>query len=205
MSSGEGPLTEPLGQVTGGGEVEESNLGPLPALEPELECFLEAPTPIWGTGDRWGLLPEPSIKNYEVWLEWQACQVNIPDWWRELVTIPTACDPGMLACIICTSFKVPWVRCKTFKDLGDYTVPPAPKCIQREMFLQVANSHLPFQDYWLKQLWRTLAYTQALHYWAEKANQLVTNEPHPLAMCVHELRWLMKLYTAFHDWNIFGA
>ena len=44
MSSGEGPLMEPLGQVTGGGEVGESDLGPLPALDPELEHFLEAPT-----------------------------------------------------------------------------------------------------------------------------------------------------------------
>ena len=32
MSSGEDPLREPQGQVTGGGEVEESNLGPTPTL-----------------------------------------------------------------------------------------------------------------------------------------------------------------------------
>ena len=36
-SSGEGPLGEPQGQVTGGGEVEESDLGPPPTLGPELE------------------------------------------------------------------------------------------------------------------------------------------------------------------------
>ena len=52
MSSGEGPSMEPLGQVTGGGEVEESNLGPLPTLELELEHFLEAQTPMQGTRDR---------------------------------------------------------------------------------------------------------------------------------------------------------
>ena len=51
MSSGEGPLREPLGQVMGGREVEESDLGPLPTLGPELEHFLEAPTPTWGARD----------------------------------------------------------------------------------------------------------------------------------------------------------
>ena len=34
----------------------------------------------------------------------------------------------------------------------------------------------------------TLAYAQALQYWAEKANLPVPIEPHHLAMCVHELR-----------------
>ena len=51
MSSGEGPLREPLGQVTGGGEVEESDLGPLLTLEPELEHFLEALGPMWCARD----------------------------------------------------------------------------------------------------------------------------------------------------------
>ena len=80
MSSGEGPSREPLGQVTGGGEVEESDLGPLPTLQPELEHFLQAPRPTQGARDRQGLLPEPSINNYEVWLEWQAHQLNMPHW-----------------------------------------------------------------------------------------------------------------------------
>ena len=73
MSSGEDPLREPQEQATGGGEVEESNLGPTPTLGPELEHFLEAPTTRWGARDRQGSLPEPSINNYEMWLEWQAC------------------------------------------------------------------------------------------------------------------------------------
>ena len=48
--SREGPSREPKGQVTGGGEVEKSDLGPPPTLE--LECFLEMPTTVWGTRDR---------------------------------------------------------------------------------------------------------------------------------------------------------
>ena len=44
MSSGEDPLREPQGQVTGGGGIDESDLGPTPTLEPELEHFLQTPT-----------------------------------------------------------------------------------------------------------------------------------------------------------------
>ena len=66
---------------------------PPSTLGPELESFLEAPTPMQDAGDRCGSLPEPSIKNYEVWLEWQAQQVNMLDWWGELVAIPNVVDP----------------------------------------------------------------------------------------------------------------
>ena len=186
-----------------GGQVEESDLAPLSTLEPELEHFLEALTPMWGARDRWGSLPEPSINNCEVWLEWQAHQVNMPDWWRELVTIPNAGDLKKLVCKICASFEVPQIRCKALKDPGRLSFTPAPKCIQRKMFLPVANSHLPCQEYQLKQPWRTLAYAQALQYWAEKANQLVPNEPWYLVMCVHELRWLMNPYMTFTNCDIF--
>ena len=203
MYSREGPLREPLGQATGGGEVEESDLGPPPTLEPELEHFLEAPIPTQGVGDRQGSLPEPLINNYKVWLEWQACQVNMPDGWRELVTIPNAGDPDKLAHKICASFEVPQVRYEALKDPGEYTVPLSPKCIQRKMFLPVTDSHLPCQDYQLKQPWRILAYAQALQYWAEKAYPLVPNEPCHLVMCVHKLRWLMKLYMTFTECDVF--
>ena len=127
----------------------------------------------------------------------------MPDWWRELVTIPNVDDPEMLACKIHASFQVLWVRCRALKDPGDYTALPTPKCIQRKIFLQVADYHLPFQDYQLKQLQRTLAYVQALQYWAEKANLPVLDEPCCLAMCVHELRWIMKPYMTFSGCNVF--
>ena len=127
----------------------------------------------------------------------------MPDWWTDLVAIPNAGDPNKLAHKICASFEVPWVRCEALKDPGDYTVPPAPKCIQRKMFLPVTDSHLSCQDYWLKQLQRTLACAQALQCWAEKANPPVPNEPHHLVMCVYKLRWLMKPYMTFSDCEVF--
>ena len=72
--------------------MEESDLGPPPILESELEHFLEAPTPMQGARDRQGSLPEPSINNYEVWLEWWAHQVDMPDWCKVLAAIPNAGD-----------------------------------------------------------------------------------------------------------------
>ena len=71
------------------------------------------------------------------------------------------------------------------------------------MFLPVPSPHLPCQDYHLKEPWRTLAYAQALQYWAEKANPLGPDEPCCLVMCVHELRQVMKLYMTFSDCDIF--
>ena len=91
----------------GGGERKESDLGPPPTLMPELECFLETPTTTWSARDRQGLPLEPSINNYEMWLEWQAFQLDTPDWWKELVAIPNAGDPERLARKIHASFKVP--------------------------------------------------------------------------------------------------
>ena len=186
-----------------GRKLEEYDLGHLPTLEPELESFLETPTPMWGAEDRCDSQLEPSIENYEVWLEWQDCQVDMPDWWGELVTIPNTGDPEMLGHKMHTSFKIPQVRSEALKDSNSYTVPPAPKCLQRKMFLPVPNPHLPCQDYCLKQLLRTLVYAQALQYWAEKANLLGPHELCCLAMCVHELRWVMRPYITFSNCHIF--
>ena len=71
------------------------------------------------------------------------------------------------------------------------------------MFLWDADSHLPYQNCQLKPLQRTLAYAQALQYWAEKANPPVPSEPHCLAMHIHELRWHMKRYMTFSDHDVF--
>ena len=37
--------------------------------------------------------PEPSIKDIETWLDWQACQLDMPCWWMELTAIPGVEDP----------------------------------------------------------------------------------------------------------------
>ena len=78
-SSNERPQREPWEHLTRG-EVEEGDLGPLPSLRPELEHFLEMLMTRQGTKDRWDYPLEPSIKNIELWLKWQACQLDTPHW-----------------------------------------------------------------------------------------------------------------------------
>ena len=163
-SSGESPSSEPWGQVTGGREVEENDLGPPPTLGPELECFLEMPMTVWGARDRQSSPPEQSINNYEMWLEWQAHQLDTPDWREKLTTIPNTGDPRKLTQKICASFKIPEVRCETPGNHKEYTAPPAHRCVKQSMFLP---NNMPYQDIHLKSPQNTLVYAQALQYWAE--------------------------------------
>ena len=79
-------------------------------------------------------------------------------------------------------------------------MPPAHKCCMRGMFLPNDSS---YQDIWQKPLLLTLAYTQALQYWAEEANPPAPSEPHPLVMSVTELRWHVGKYTTFSEHDVF--
>ena len=107
-SSDERPQRELQEHLTRG-QVEEDNLCPLSTLMLELEHFLEMPMSGQGTRGRQGYLLEPSLKNYELWLEWWACQLDTPHWWAELTAIPEVGDIKKLAWKICTSFDVPVV------------------------------------------------------------------------------------------------
>ena len=66
-------------------------------------------------------------------------------------------------------------------------------------FLPPQDLKFPCQDYREGQLQKTLAYAQALQYWAEKANLPTLGQPHLLARCVQELRWEMRSYITFMD------
>ena len=56
----------------------------------------------------------------------QACQVDMPGWWGELVAIPNAGDPERLAHKIhVLSFKIPQVRiARPLGALNSYTAQP---------------------------------------------------------------------------------
>ena len=118
--------------------VERSNGVPLPALGQDKVH----PREMLNLGGGNNYPPEPSIKNIEIWLDWQACLMDTPYWWEELITIPEVEDPKKLAQKIRASFSIPAVRCETFPDQG-YTVPPAPKCLTRSRFIP---DDLTYQD-----------------------------------------------------------
>ena len=104
--SNERPQTEPQEHLTRG-QLEEGNLCPLPTLRPDLECFLKMPMTSKGMRGRQGYLPEPLIKNHDLWLGWQAHQLDTPHWWEELTTILEAGNVKMLAQKIWISFDTP--------------------------------------------------------------------------------------------------
>ena len=84
---------------------------------------------------------EPSIVDVETWLDWQACQLDMPCWWTELTAIPGVEDPWKLIQQIWAS-SIPEVRSRVFPG-QDYTAPPAPKCLTCNVFLP---DELSYQD-----------------------------------------------------------
>ena len=76
----------------------------------------QMPTTYLDIGNRMGYLLEPSIKNYEMWLDWQACQLDTPHWWAELTTIPEVEDPRKLAQKIHASCLILAVRCEALSS-----------------------------------------------------------------------------------------
>ena len=149
----------------------------------------------------WGYPPEPSVRNIEVWLDWQACQLDMPHWWVELTAIPNVENPKRLAWKICTSFLNLAVRCEASPG-QEYTVPPTPKCLTRNMFLPNDPSH---QDVWQQPLLLTVAYTQVLQYWMEKFRPPIHPDNHPLAMSIVELMQHVKEHITFYKWDVLWA
>ena len=91
-------------------KVEECDLGPLLNQEPDLEHFLGKPAVMQGAEGGSELSQEPSVGNYVVWLEWRGHQLDMPDWWEELVAIPNVDDHHRLARKVKASFEIPLVR-----------------------------------------------------------------------------------------------
>ena len=137
--------------------------------------------------------PEPSILDVEPWLDWQACQIDMPCWWTELRAIPGVEDPWKLTQKIWAS-SIPNVRSKVF--LGqDYTAPPAPKCLTWNVFLP---NELSYQDVWQQPFLLTIPYAQGLQYWVEKLHPPENPDFHPLARSVIELKEREKRACCVH-------
>ena len=90
--------------------LEDSERVPPFAQRQETLHPLEVPITYPDVGGRGNYPPEPSIRNNEGWLDWQAGQLDMPHWWVEL----TAISNVRLAWKICYSFLIPMVRCETF-------------------------------------------------------------------------------------------
>ena len=151
-----------------------------------------------GNDNRIGVLPEPLIKDYKVWLTSWAHFWDTPHWWGELTTIIDVGDPKKLAWKVCTSFLILAIRCETLQN-QHCTVRPAPKCLSRSRFLP--NNPTYHNVHW-QPLLLTLAYTQSLQYWAEKVSLPMLSGKHPLAMSVVELRQQVEGHFTFSKQDI---
>ena len=144
--------------------------------EPEVE-----PNPKGGMED---YSPEPPVSDMETWLEWQSCQLGTPTWWSELTAIVGVKDPPKLAHEIWASFSIPKVRMRALLR-QEYTVPPAPKCLNRNAFLP---GKLSYQDVRQQPILLTVAYARGLQYWVEELNPPESPDSCPLVGSVVELR-----------------
>ena len=80
---------------------------------------------------RWGdYLPEPSVRNVDAWLDWQACQSDMVYWWVELTAIPDVENLKKLAQKIWTSFLSWWLDVKLSQ--GKNTLHLCPKMFHQE-------------------------------------------------------------------------
>ena len=114
---------EPQRECSTGEEMGDSDLGLPPTMGPDLKWLMGMPTADRSAGQRGSILSEPSIENYEKWLEWWAWQLDNPHWWEELTAIPDVKDVLRLAWKIWASFEVPSVRMEALEG-QPFTVPP---------------------------------------------------------------------------------
>ena len=93
--SGEGPYQEPWGHLPWA-QMRRGEEDLLPTGRTEVPCPWEMPVAYPDIKNRMGDLWEPSIKNYEVLLNWWAHQLDTLHWWGELAAIPGVEDPRRL-------------------------------------------------------------------------------------------------------------
>ena len=125
--------------------------------------------------------------------------ICMPNWWKELVGILGVDDFWELTQKIRASFEIPQVRSKTQGGDNNYLAPPAPTCIYQKDFLPPPDPRFPCWDIREGQSQKTLAYAQALQYWATKASLLMPGRPCLLAGCVQELKQMMEEYMALTE------
>ena len=81
----------------------------------------------------------------------------------------------------------------------EYTVPPTPKCLDRNAFLP---DELSYQDIWQQPVLLMITYARGLQYWAEELILLESPDFHPLAGGVVELREAVWEHVTFTNWDI---
>ena len=91
--------------------MEGEDLGNPPILNLDLSKFLSgAGLPDGDDGPEWSEMPKPPLDDPYKGVAWQDHQVETPDWWLELVMVPTPRDSISLAKCMRASFQFPRVK-----------------------------------------------------------------------------------------------
>ena len=138
-------------------------------------------------------------------MTWEAEAQNTPDWWLELAEISEVDDHWELARKIQASFKLSQWISKQHGMEHYHQAPSALPCLCQKDFLTQQDSKFPCQDIRESHFKKMVAHTQALQFWAEKANLPTLGQPCLLAGSVLELREVMKCYVSFPNDAIFGG
>ena len=182
----------------------EFDLGPPPELGPNVKQFFQR---LAGKceEDAGGYFPtEPPAEEHEKWVEWRGQAVDIPNWWQELEMI-TDVDDVQDAQKIWASFELLQWMSEVHNIENYYLAPLAPHCLYQKDFLSLPDLRFPCWDLWEEQQKKTIAYTEALQCWAERANLPVPGQPCLLAGSFLELCKMIECYFLFSDDIVLGS
>ena len=129
----------------------------------------------------------------------------MPDGWPELAKISDVDDHQEVAQKVWASFKLPWWISEWHGMENYHQAPPAPPCICWKDFLPQDDSKFACWDIRESQLEKTVAYAQALQFWAEKADLPSLGQPCLLVGSILELGEAIKCYVSFPDDAFFGS
>ena len=127
----------------------------------------------------------------------------MPSWWRELVAVPEVGDHKRLAWEVQASFQLPRRASELHKMKDYHQAPHAPLCLLQKMFMPPASSIYACRDIQEIQWEKTVAYAQALQYWAEKVDQPAGGKLCLLEESVKELREELRCYLSFSNEEVF--
>ena len=198
-------ITPPKGLEPGEEAVatEDPNLEELLELGPEVTCFLRGSAKNLEEGDKRVPSPKPQVEELWKWVMWKAEAYKTPSWWRELLKVPGVEDHENLAWEVQASFQLP-KRASELHQVEDYhQAPPVLQCLLWKNFLPPPNSIFACQDIREVQCEKTVAYAQALQFWAEKVDLPTGGKPCLLVESVKELREEMRCYLTFSNEDMF--
>ena len=175
-------------------------------LGPEVNCFLWGPAKsLEEEEDRKMSSPEPLVEDLEGWVTWRAQIHKMPGCWQELAKVPGEDAHEKLACEVQASFQLHQRTSEWHLVENCYQAPPVPLCLCQKSFLPLPDAKFACQDIREPQQEKTVAYTKALQFWAEKANLPTEGQPYLLVGSIVELREDMKCYVSFTDKDIFSG